>query len=168
MEEWRGQNPSLLWWAGLDKTKTRGRFRHRPVARHGDCVRQRRLVYLHPNALIEITKERLPLGDLPALQEVPEVRHVPRDLLGVSHFTGAASPCATSSATCNLASILSSIFVLSNSGSFILAMSPVRPDSSCPSTGPGAGPAPPYSGSRPGGQQFCAVVPARPATQRPS
>ena len=71
------------WWAGLDEIKNRRRFRHRTVARHGDRVRQRRLVSLHLDALHEVADERLPLGDRPVLKEVSEVRHVLHYLLGV-------------------------------------------------------------------------------------
>ena len=70
----------------LDEIKNRGRFRHRTVARHGDRVRQRRLVSHHLDALNEVADERLALGDRPVLQEVPEVRNVPRYLLGVGQL----------------------------------------------------------------------------------
>ena len=64
---------------GLDLTKSRTEADSddHSVARHGDGVRQRRLVSHHLDALHEVADERLALGDRPVLQEVPEVRHVP-------------------------------------------------------------------------------------------
>ena len=70
-------------WAGLDEIKNRGRFGGHPIVRHGDGVRQRRLVSHHLDALHEVADERLALGERPILQEVPEVRNVLRYLLGV-------------------------------------------------------------------------------------
>ena len=70
-------------WTGLDEIKNRGRFGGHTIVRHGDGVRQRRLVSHHLDALHEVADERLALRERPILQEVPEVRNVLRYLLGV-------------------------------------------------------------------------------------
>ena len=68
-------------WAGLDEMKNRGRFRRHPVLRHEDGIRQNRLVLHDLNALHEVTDQGFPLRERPFHQELPEVRHVPLDLL---------------------------------------------------------------------------------------
>jgi len=73
----------LVRWAGLDEIKNRGRFPGHAVAGHGHGIRQNGLVSIDLDAIHEVADERLPLGDRPILQEVPEVRHVLHYLLGV-------------------------------------------------------------------------------------
>ncbi len=93
---------SLLRWAGLDDRQNRGRFRGHTIVRHGDGVRQRRLVSHHFDALHEVADEGLALGERTFLQEVPEVRNVLRYLLGVGKGNPALLKLSGGGLSCSL------------------------------------------------------------------